>query len=246
MALIKDKQSSLKKMITLKNPTLFNTLVKLQSSNSGQTESEVIERCVCDEFLNQTNENIRKTIELELETGEFSIEKMCESIFCYYSALPDRATDSLYQLIQLLINLELKNPTSINDNMDILPHLIEQLDSLIDYFKRCNEKNYQVEVFGSDTLNFIDSSDLNDLESLYNNLKNCPEAIGDSKEFIIILLVIQKYWLCGNSTNEIITLKNWTRTYRVLGDVCRIAKWQPNVNEKIEFLKITKNITDKI
>lgn len=243
MALIKDKKSTLKKMITLKHPTIFNTLIKIQSSNSGQTESEVIERCVYDEFLNQTNENVRKSVELELETGEFSIEKMCESIFCYYSAFPDRATDSLYQLIQLLINLELKNPASINNNVDILPHLLEQLDSLIQYLKTCSEKNYVVQVFGSDTLQFIDSDDLKDLESLYNNLKDRPESVGKSREFITVLLIVQRYWLCGNS--EIIDLKNWTRTYRILGDVCRIAKWQPNSNEKIEFLKIAKNIEDK-
>lgn len=241
---IKEKESPLKKMITLTNPNLINTLIKIKASESGQTEGEVIESCIADEFLNKNNENVRYAVQSELTTGGFSVPKICDDIFCYYAAMPGEANDTLLPLIQFLLNLELKSPTSVGKKIDVLPHLMDQLDSIIKYLEEHANKDYPVQLFDQFGVRYVDQSDVVDLKRLYEHLEKCPEIVGRNREFVLVFLHIQKYWACGNYTKGLATFKNWTRIYRLMADVCRLADWKCTAEEAVEFLNITKKITN--
>lgn len=239
MALFKEKDT-LKKMITLMKPNLFNTLVKVKALESGKTESEVIEDCVFDEFLNKSNKVIRDSVEFELSGGNFSVEKISESIFNHYSALPDKANDSLLPLINFLFNLEIKSPTKVDKNETIIFHLNDQLDSLIQYLEKV-EKDGDCVPYGSGLIS-VDSSDIVDLKRLYSDLEKNPKVVGEFSEFVFVFSAISKFWAFEDSSSGLISFKNWTRIYRLLGDICRLADWRVTPEEAIKFLKITKNI----
>ena len=54
-----DQTGTIKKMLSLSNAHLFNSLVKLASQATGRTESEIIEECVEERFLNCRQEMIK-------------------------------------------------------------------------------------------------------------------------------------------------------------------------------------------
>lgn len=249
MALFKEKtkkedDDKIKKLITLSNPKLFNFFVKLEAMKSGRSESDVIEELVCSNFLNKNNSQISYSVKTAIEDDDFSIQRICFDIFCYYSALPNRANDTLHPLINFLWNQELKYPTEISGSEDILYHLLDQLDSIIEYFESYYNKARPVQLFNKDGFAYIEKTDINTLKYLYDHISKDPKTVGNLKEFANVFIIISKYWGCGLANNEVISLKNWSIIYRLMGDICRLADWTHNANEVSEFLKIINNINE--
>lgn len=238
-----DQTGTVKKMLSLSNAHLFNALVKLASQATGRSESEIIEECVEEKYLSCRQEMIKDSIKLRLEHGYFSIAGACCDIFCYYAAMHERTDDSLLELIRFLLRLEMKWPTEIEGDEVEIHHLLEQLDSVITYLKRYSEKTDDELSDSRDRCRYVKTDDISTLESLYMDIRDDPESVLSTRGVMYIFTTVLKYWSFSGSEDDV-SFRNFSRVYRLLADICRLARWKETSREIVTFLEIARTISD--
>lgn len=215
-------------------------LVEMEAKMSGESVHEIIEKCILDRYLHGCSENFAADIKSRIRTGTFSIENICLDIFCYYAATPERADNTLYPLIDFIYEMEKKHPTEIKGDEQILHHLLDQMDSLCGYIKSIYEDNEIKNIEDEDDL----SGDIWMLEKTICDIKENPYEVFKKEEISEVLQIILKNWDCIDSSCELISFKKWSRLYRLLGDICRVAKWKEAPKDMLMLLQIVSQITE--
>lgn len=215
-------------------------LAELEAKMSGESVHEIIEKCVIDRYLHGCSESFAADVRSRIRTGTFSIENLCLDIFCYYAATPERAENSLYPLIDFIYEMEKKSPTHINGDEQILHHLLDQLDSLCSYLKSMYEEVTIENCEDEDDL----SGDIWMLEKAICDIKDAPSEVAENHEIEDVIKIILKSWDCSDSSYELISFKKWTRVYRLLGDICRLARWKETPEDMLMLLQIISQIRE--
>ena len=220
--------------------TCPDDLVEMAATETGESVHEIIEKCILDRYLHGCSESFAADIKSRIRTGTFSIENLCLDVFCYFAAAPERADNSLYPLIDFIYEMEKKSPTHINGDEQILHHLLDQMDSLCSYIKSIYEDNEIKNIEDEDDL----SGDIWLLEKVICEIKEAPYEVGENKELEDVLQIILKNWDYLDNSCELISFKKWTRVYRLLGDVCRLARWKETSEDIFMLLQIVSQITE--
>lgn len=220
--------------------TCPDDLVEMEAKETGESVHEIIEKCILDRYLHGCSESFAADIKSRIRTGTFSIENLCLDVFCYFAAAPERADNSLYPLIDFIYEMEKKSPTHINGDEQILHHLLDQMDSLCSYIKSIYEDNEIKNIEDEDDL----SGDIWLLEKVICEIKEAPYEVGENKELEDVLQIILKNWDYLDNSCELISFKKWTRVYRLLGDVCRLARWKETSEDIFMLLQIVSQITE--
>ena len=220
--------------------TCPDDLVEMEAKETGESVHEIIEKCILDRYLHGCSESFAADIKSRIRTGTFSIENVCLDVFCYVAAAPERADNSLYPLIDFIYEMEKKSPTHINGDEQILHHLLDQMDSLCSYIKSIYEDNEIKNIEDEDDL----SGDIWLLEKVICEIKEAPYEVGENKELEDVLQIILKNWDYLDNSCELISFKKWTRVYRLLGDVCRLARWKETSEDIFMLLQIVSQITE--
>ena len=220
--------------------TCPDDLVEMEEKETGESVHEIIEKCILDRYLHGCSESFAADIKSRIRTGTFSIENLCLDVFCYFAAAPERADNSLYPLIDFIYEMEKKSPTHINGDEQILHHLLDQMDSLCSYIKSIYEDNEIKNIEDEDDL----SGDIWLLEKVICEIKEAPYEVGENKELEDVLQIILKNWDYLDNSCELISFKKWTRVYRLLGDVCRLARWKETSEDIFMLLQIVSQITE--
>lgn len=215
-------------------------LVEMEAKMSGESVHEIIEKCILDRYMSGCSEGFAADIRSRIRTGTLTIENLCLDIFCYFAATPDRADNFLYPLIDFVYEMEKKSPTEIKGNEQILHHLLDQLDSLCGYIKSMYEEVTIENREDEDDL----SGDIWMLEKAICDIKEDPYKVGENKEIEDVLQIILKNWDYMDSSNELTSFKKWTRVYRLLGDICRLAKWKEEPEDILMLLQIVSQIRE--
>lgn len=215
-------------------------LAEMEAKMSGESVSDIFEECILDRYLSGCSESFAADIKSRIRTGTFSIENLCLDIFCYYAATPERADNTIYPLIDFIYEMEKKSPTHINGGEQILHHFLDQLDSLCCYIKSIYEGNEIKNIEDEDDL----SGDIWLLEKVICEIKEAPYEVGENKELEDVLQIILKNWDYLDNSCELISFKKWTRVYRLLGDVCRLARWKETPEDIFMLLQIVSQITE--
>ena len=220
--------------------TCPDDLVEMEAKATGEAVSDIFEKCILDRYLHGCSESFAADIKSRIRTGTFSIENLCLDVFCYFAAAPERADNSLYPLIDFIYEMEKKSPTHINGDEQILHHLLDQMDSLCSYIKSIYEDNEIKNIEDEDDL----SGDIWLLEKVICEIKEAPYEVGENKELEDVLQIILKNWDYLDNSCELISFKKWTRVYRLLGDVCRLARWKETSEDIFMLLQIVSQITE--
>ena len=220
--------------------TCPDDLVEMEAKETGESVHEIIEKCILDRYLHGCSESFAADIKSRIRTGTFSIENLCLDVFCYFAAAPERADNSLYPLIDFIYEMEKKSPTHINGDEQILHHLLDQMDSLCSYIKSIYEDNEIKNIEDEDDM----SGDIWLLEKVICEIKEAPYEVGENKELEDVLQIILKNWDYLDNSCELISFKKWTRVYRLLGDVCRLARWKETSEDIFMLLQIVSQITE--
>ena len=220
--------------------TCPDDLVEMEAKETGESVHEIIEKCILDRYLHGCSESFAADIKSRIRTGTFSIENLCLDVFCYFAAAPERADNSLYPLIDFIYEMEKKSPTHINGDEQILHHLLDQMDSLCSYIKSIYEDNEIKNIEDEDDL----SGDIWLLEKVICEIKEALYEVGENKELEDVLQIILKNWDYLDNSCELISFKKWTRVYRLLGDVCRLARWKETSEDIFMLLQIVSQITE--
>lgn len=215
-------------------------LVEMEAKVTGEAVSDIFEECILDRYLHGCSESFAADVRSRIRTGTFSIENLCLDIFCYYAATPERAENSLYPLIDFIYEMEKKSPTHINGDEQILHHLLDQLESLCSYLKSMYEEVTIENCEDEDDL----SGDIWMLEKAICDIKDAPSEVAENHEIEDVIKIILKSWDCSDSSYELISFKKWTRVYRLLGDICRLARWKETPEDTLMLLQIVSQIKE--
>ena len=215
-------------------------LVEMEAKATGESVHEIIEKCILDRYLSGCSESFAADIRSRIRTGTFSIENLCLDIFCYYAATPERADNSIYPLIDFIYEMEKKSSTEIKGDEQILHHLLDQMDSLCSYLKSMYEDLKIENCEDEDDL----AGDIWMLEKAICDIKEKPYEVFEKEEIAEVLQIILKNWDCIDSSCELISFKKWSRLYRLLGDICRLARWKETPEDTLMLLQIVSQIRE--
>ena len=215
-------------------------LVEMEAKATGGSANDIFEKCILERYLQGCSETFATDVRSRIRTGTFSIENVCLDIFCYYAATPDRADNSLYPLIDFVYEMEKKSPTEIKGNEQILHHLLDQMDSLCGYIKSMYEEVTIENCEDEDDL----AGDIWMLEKIDSDIKEAPYEVFEKEEIAEVLQIILKNWDYSDSSYDLISFKKWTRIYRLLGDICRLARWEETPEDILMLLQIVSQITE--
>ena len=215
-------------------------LVEMEAKATGEAVSDIFEECILDRYLQGCSENFAADIRSRIRTGTLTIENLCLDVFCYFAATPERADHTIYPLIDFIYEMEKKSPTEIKGDEQILHHFLDQLDSLCYYLKSMYE-DLKIE-------NREDEDDLAGdiwlLEKTGRDVKEVPYEAAENHEIEDVIKIILKSWDCIDSSYELISFKKWTRVYRLLGDICRLARWGETPEDTLMLLQIVSQIRE--
>lgn len=237
------KENIVKRTLSLKNNELFTNVVSDEALSLGITESSVIEDTVLEKFVNFDNADFlfwTKTLLFEKDGLKRTIQSICN----HYSALPQDVNDNVAPLLLLMYDIEMKNMINIKGNEKILHHFKEQLKSFIEFLssrKNDDKNNYApMLVFDPNGKEVKITSDVIDnLKDIYEYIDIDPNMINGKTHIAVLIRNIYDFWNLGNSSP---TLKNWTRIWRLLGDICELANWPDLPEYRNRLLKIMKVI----
>lgn len=215
-------------------------LIEMEAKATGGSANDIFEKCILERYLKGCSETFAKDVRSRIRTGTFSIENLCLDIFCYYAATPDRADNSLYPLIDYVYEMEKKSPTEIKGNEQILHHLLDQMDSLCSYIKSMYEEVTIETCEDEDDL----AGDIWMLEKIDSDIKEAPYEVFEKEEIAEVLQIILKNWDYSDSSYDLISFKKWTRIYRLLGDICRLARWKETPEDILMILQTVSQITE--
>ncbi len=223
-------KNELKKMIVLsseRNKLLIERVISEESAISNRSASALIESHLLND-LRPSHEDARIWIE-SMYLDDWSVGKVLNACFDFLSAGIDwkaRYSNAL-PIVEFVSKLTCLNDCKLSGKEDELYHFYSQFDSIIDKIEHCLniEKNdfYKVEL----------QSELNNAKELINRSKS------DSKSFRFeeFLKTIIDNWRF---------LNNYTRTYRLLADICILKKnWVDNSQTRYELNQIIKKASNE-
>lgn len=214
-----------KKQLSVKNLALFNSIIRVVANATGKNESEVVEETMYMRYLPE-EENIAASVACNLFNGSSKdIQDCLFSVFCQFSAIPQKADETSINLLRYVLMMEARKPTAITGEEEEVPHLLSSLRQVIDH----------LESVGADSIHVM-------------SLKYAIDEIRDpngykGRQFLEILTVLNVCWdLKGKDHNAIY---HSTHVYRVLGDMAKIAKWENNDANKYDLIYALKKVKVK-
>lgn len=236
------KVKIVKKTFSLRNSKLFSNIISDEAIVSNKSESAVIEETVFNNYVGN-NKELAFWVENILYEDE-GVRRTLMSFCEHYSALPQDANDSALSLIMLMYDIEMKHRTIIKGDEKILHHFKEQLNSYIELVKKrsiTNNNYFPVPIVTPEGKYIeVDSYTIILLEDIYKYIDTEPEMINGGCDIAMLIRNVYDYWNLGNTS---ITLKNWTRVWRMLADICNLANWPDLPEYRNRLLKIMKNVS---
>lgn len=234
-----DDSAPKKKLITLQNHKIIEQLVKDEGSVTGSSDSVIFENAILNRYLNTDNDISYATINFLLQ--EHGIAKTCESIFNLLSASPQKADDSILGILDFIHSLELRNRTIVKADDKVLSHLAGSLKLYYEVIQRYQSvSGLSFEVPGQDAQGRITFDDMIVLKDLCR-IEEDPNNINCGTYIAILINEIKKFWYLGGDNGNV-AMKNWTHVYRILSDICSLAKWPDLPQYRHEFTTILKEI----
>lgn len=223
-----------KKQFSFKHRRFLDYTFKLEAEMRNKTESEIAEEVLLSHFLSPHSE-FSAPVTMYL-FGEKGIEQCCEAVFCQFAALPNKADPSMLELIEFVANQEAISPAVITGKEKELYHFKSSLKSVIDLLEEYMESGELFPVASGQGMLSVTSIEVNTLRRIF-------ETIQDEKEdkhlyLLDIITIIRAFWLVGGTKTY--RIYAYTHTYRLLADICRLAKWNNCPQNQYQLLEILK------
>ena len=200
---------------------LLENMLEDASNYDHKTVSAVIETLLLDSLLSENNE-ARYFIE-NLYTNNWSIQDTLIAVFEYLSIGLNWESryDNGRDLVVYSMHQSALNHSIIDTTSDEIYHMLNQFDSAI----KKMEKSYENYEENPDATNEIAYA-----KEIYRQLESKDNGVSMSSVYTIIL-------------NNWDALKNWTITYRLLGDLVKLEKnWSNNSNRRYELSLLIRTL----
>lgn len=209
------------KMYSFQQYTLISIIAKAIATTRGIGESELVEEILLSHFLPQ-HPRAKWIVSEILFTDNEGIKKSIETLFQLATSglnVPD-----LRPFIDFARQQELQSRTTLTGNEQELPHLKNQVDSIINHLEiTWKTENRERQRFDDIALG----------KSLINDLETYPSCCNIFNFYIIII----RNWEY---------LKDLSVTYRLLADIVQVSNsWKEDNEKKAELLTLLKNESAK-
>lgn len=229
-----------KKLFTVQNYDLLNSLIKDEAATINSTESTIIESHLLSAYLNPCNDELVFPVVNYLFSSQNGIASTSKAVFEWFSSKPEYANDSLLALLDYIETLEIRHRTVVNGKEPALRQLAkyatlfkDQIDKYGNQFHSFNgpyDSNVHIDRFDHMILDTM-----SDAPSNY-------EDINLDGSFSTLINTIRKYWYFGGETDTA-GIRNWICTYKMLASICDLASWPDYPQYRFELVHIVRSIT---
>ena len=237
---VKNEDSPKKKIFSVKNYDLINSLIGDDAKANATTESNVFETNTIEKYLNNDVEDFAWAVANNLYT-ENGISKTLGSVYQHYIAFPKKANDSLLDLIRFHMTMEFRCESRVNGKEQILHHFLTALNQYTTELRKyAGDLEYRFKN-NSKELDRVSSSDLTIPEDIINYISSQPEIINKGKYLANLISLIIQFWNVGDNHYQ---MKNWAAVYKILFDITELSEYDNYPEYRNKLVYIIKNIHD--